>query len=462
MQIQSCKVFVQGQPCQIVKDEFFTAKDTRRPGLTRIIADLEAGSADWDCLIVYKLDRLTRSLLDGGAIFQLLRDNNKGFISVTENIDFSSPMGRAMLGIINIFAQLEREQLGERTRDKMISIASNGEYAPGLCPYGYRRAAPHSNILTIDPRKAETVRNIFKLYLEGKSVDAIHTEYKDIFSKNQITWILRNRHYIGKITYAGKEYPGKHEPIIDPDTFRRAQARLPNREYKSRPAAQKYPYILTGLVFCHCGLRLTPASAKNSRFHYYRCTSHLCKQSVSAPKLETAVLDFISKHEINKQDIEAVCAKIAKRKKEYQSGHAPELDQVSEAIRKTKVDIEKTADAYLSEKNKEYWDERLFILRQELARLELRRNELSAVSSLDLGIFESAKEIIGMLSKLKNALEADPENMELKKNLVTGMVKELRFSAKNEFKLLLNDGTTNSPEWLPRLGLVEPFLLKIK
>lgn len=169
MQIQACKKFINGESCEVIKDEFYTAKDNKRPGLQRILENLKAGTAEWDALIVYKLDRLTRSLLDGGQIFELLRNNNKGFISVTENLDFSSCMGRAMLGIINIFAQLEREQLGERTRDKMMSIAANGEYAPGLCPYGYKRAAPHSNTLAIDERKAEHVRDMYQSYLSGQS-----------------------------------------------------------------------------------------------------------------------------------------------------------------------------------------------------------------------------------------------------------------------------------------------------
>jgi hypothetical protein len=116
MQIDACKSFLRGQSSQTVKDEFYTAKDTNRPGLHKIISDLESGSADWDTLIVYKLDRLTRSLMDGGRIFQLLRDCNKGFVSVTENIDFSSPMGRAMLGIISNVNSLQNAPATRCTR----------------------------------------------------------------------------------------------------------------------------------------------------------------------------------------------------------------------------------------------------------------------------------------------------------------------------------------------------------
>ena len=453
MQIQACKRFIGGESCEIIKDEFYTAKDNNRPGLQQILEDLNSGRAEWDALIVYKLDRLTRSLLDGGQIFELLRNNNKGFISVTENLDFSSPMGRAMLGIINIFAQLEREQLAERTRDKMMSIAASGEYAPGICPYGYKRAAPHSNVLAIDDRKAEHVRDMYQSYLSGQSTDDIHKKYKDILSKNQIIWILKNKHYIGQITYGGKEFKGKHVPIIDTETFARVQAHFPNKEYKSRPAAQRYPYLLAGLLFCHCGKRLTPAGAKNNTFFYYKCTNHLCKTKVSAPKLEKAILEFIENYELNSKQIELVCKKIQEKKKKCLAGNAPELNQITSAIQQVKKDIDTTAMAFLSQKNKDFWDDKLFTLREELNRLEARKIEVSSIADMDLGVFEDARTLLQHMKRIKEHLEKNPDDIELRRQAVTSYIKQVKFSCKDEYLLYLADGTTKRHEWLPRQDL---------
>ena len=443
MQIESCKRFIHGEPSRVIKDEFFTAENNKRPGLIGILADLEAGTADWDTLIVYRLDRLTRSLLNGEKVFQALRNNNKGFISVTERMDFSSPMGRAMLGIINVFAQLEREQLAERTRDKMHSMAAKGEYTCGICPYGYKRPAPHVNTLVIDERPAEEVRDIFKLYISGKSTNQIHLKYKDKRSKNQIINILRNKHYLGLITCKGQEFQGKHEPIIDQETFDRVQRRLPNKQYNSREAAQKYPYLLTGLLYCSCGKRLTPASYKDGTFHYYKCTDPLCKAMVSAPKLEKSVIDYISNYKMHRKDIEQVCAAIKEEKEKYLAGNAPELIALGVAVQKTRKEVDKTANAFLSGKNRDYWDDRLLSLRQELQRLELRRSELLEASKMDLGIFEDATAMADMLKSFADALNREPDNVEAKRQAITSHISRLSLSSPKEFLMLLSDGTSN-------------------
>ena len=172
-----------------ITDEFYTAANSQRPGYQQVLADLESGQADWDVLVVRHLDRLSRSLVDSIPIIEFLRDNGKGLVSVLQNLDLSTPTGRAMLWIILVFAQWEREMLGERVKAKMVSIAAGGGWPCGHTPYGYKRSGvKHDNVLQIDPKRAERVRDIFKSFANGESSDSLARRYKGErgLSKNSI------------------------------------------------------------------------------------------------------------------------------------------------------------------------------------------------------------------------------------------------------------------------------------
>jgi DNA invertase Pin-like site-specific DNA recombinase len=249
MQIQHCKDFVSasgGEVHSIVKDEFFTAKDTRRPGLKGILAELEAGTAEWDSLIVYRLDRLTRSLRDGGRDLRRAARERQGLRLGLRTPGLLHASRRAMLWIIHVFAQFEREQLGERTKDKMVQIAREGGYAPGTTPFGYMRKAKHDNALAIDPAKAAIVKDIFESYAAGVQSIEIWKRYSRHISKNQMLAMLRNRVYLGKIVYDGQEYPGKHDSIISEELFGKVQARLPNKARNTRPPRRSTPIYSRG------------------------------------------------------------------------------------------------------------------------------------------------------------------------------------------------------------------------
>ncbi len=196
MQIKLCREHIESigdEVVEILSDEFYSGKDTARPGLKQLLAELESGKADWDCVCVYKLSRLTRSLKDGAEIFDRFYRCGKGFLSITEkNLDFSTPSGRAMLGILQVFNQFEREQTAENTRNKMISIAAAGGCPYGTPPAGYRRGGKGDNTLYVDERKAESVKDIFTLYASNTPLFSIVRKYnKTAQTLTQIMVLLR-------------------------------------------------------------------------------------------------------------------------------------------------------------------------------------------------------------------------------------------------------------------------------
>ena len=338
MQVEMCKYFVKeqgGEIVDVVSDEFFSGKNTERPGMREILASLKSGKAEWDTIVVYKLSRLTRSLRDGSQIFDELFKWGKGFVSITEkNLDFSTPSGRAMLGILHVFNQFEREQTAENTRNKMIYIAKQDLWPSGRAPYGYKRGAKGDNKLYIDERKALKLKNMFQMYVSKKymTVDIVR---KHGISKQQLLTILRNKTCLGYIVYGGSEYLGQHEAIIDKELFNRAQEILPNRTNGFiRIKAQKYDYLLTGLIKCYCGRRMTPESAKSGQYHYYRCTDlDNCKNRIQASKIEEQAIKYLQASKIDRSVIECALLELKSLRQKEALVNAPKLNNAHIAMK---------------------------------------------------------------------------------------------------------------------------------
>lgn len=389
MQIDYCREYVKfhaGEVYDVRSDEFFTGSDTNRPEFTRTLEELYSGGAEWDVLIVYKLSRMTRSLKDGTAIFAELFKHGKGFVSATENLDYSSPAGRAMLGIMQVFNQFEREQTAENTRNKMITIAAAGGWPVGNAPFGYRRGERKDNRLYPDPRKATIVKDIFSRYLND--ANTIH-ELAKRYGRNPqgILYLLKNPLYTGVIQYAGKIYPGAHEPLIAKTVFDAVQQKMQRRitdgdhTMISRPKKEKYPYVLSGLLRCTCGRFMTPSSGKSSMYHYYRCTDNVtCKGRVNAGKLEEAVIGILQQIHVSDdfragamQGIETICE--ARRR-----DIGPEYEMVSKGLLAATADREKLVDLVLNTgltgKNKVYFNTRLETINNEIETLTARRDLL--------------------------------------------------------------------------------------
>lgn len=232
-------------------DGGWSGSNLNRPKMEELIQDIE--SKIIDAVIVYKLDRLSRSQADTlHLIDKVFIPNDCAFISLNEKFDTATPYGKAMIGILSAFAQLERENIRERTRMGMMERIKEG-YWPGggIPPFGYNYDSKSGILVPND--NADDVRNIFRLYLDGYSTTQLAEMYA-VANDTQITAILKRRTYLGIIPYNNKEYKGKHQPVIDEETWYRAQAEL---ERRSTRKAATTSHLLTGLLVCgKCGAKM--------------------------------------------------------------------------------------------------------------------------------------------------------------------------------------------------------------
>ena len=204
-----------------------------RPALQTLLVDVKAGKLD--VIVVYKVDRLTRSLADFAKLVELFDAHQVSFVSVTQSFNTTTSMGRLTLNVLLSFAQFEREVTGERIRDKIAASKKKGLWMGGVVPYGYR---VESRKLLVDDAEANDVRLIFELYCELTSIPALIRELEDRgirsrvrklalgheiggipFTTGPLSHMLGNRMYLGEINHRDKSYPGEHEPIISVDLF---------------------------------------------------------------------------------------------------------------------------------------------------------------------------------------------------------------------------------------------------
>lgn len=270
----------------IYTDPGFSGAKTERPALQRMIRDIESGAID--IVVVYKLDRLSRSQKDTLYLIEdVFLKNNTSFVSINENFDTSTAFGRAMIGILSVFAQLEREQIKERTLMGRIERAKDGYFhGGGFDPIGYDYVDGH---LVINEYEAMQVRKVFEMFVAGQSINYIHNYMKKRYTTKYSNWgahsavrsVLSTPLYIGKISYHDTLYEGRHESIIDEDTYNQAQEILEKRAavacYNKNPFQSSN--LLTGLLKCECcGARLFAKGNYSGRGiktyrPYYTCYS---------------------------------------------------------------------------------------------------------------------------------------------------------------------------------------------
>ena len=207
-------------------DGGFSGSNTQRPALQKLIEDINQKKVD--VVIVYRLDRLSRSQRDTlYLIEELFLPNNVEFISLNETIDTSTPFGRAMIGILSVFAQLERETITERMKSgRYKRTKDNGYYAGGLVnPLGY--TVKEHGILEINEEEAEIVKVIYQEYIKLQSVRLVQKKLKELGYPvpryQRISLTLRRRLYIGEVSFGNEYFPGAHQPIIDIETFEKVQ-----------------------------------------------------------------------------------------------------------------------------------------------------------------------------------------------------------------------------------------------
>jgi DNA invertase Pin-like site-specific DNA recombinase len=298
-------------------DGGFSGGTLERPGLQRLLADIEAGLID--VVVVYKIDRLTRSLADFARIVEVFEKAGASFVSVTQSFNTTNSMGRLMLNVLLSFAQFEREVTGERIRDKIAASKAKGLWMGGNPPLGYDLPDTGTRILKVNEAEAPIVRSIFTRYLELGSVHALERELIEynIFSKQRTTrhgkvigggpfsrgalfHLLRNRIYLGQIVHRDEVHAGEHEAIVDDALFARVQDLLDRNARRHRSASThritKAP--LTGKLFDATGEVMSPTFSRGKQgrsYRYYVSTSlqqggspatqdHL--QRISAPAIE--------------------------------------------------------------------------------------------------------------------------------------------------------------------------------
>src|SRR6266404_4229452 len=299
-------------------DGGFSGGNLERPALRRLLDDIDARRVD--CVVVYKVDRLSRSLLDFARLMDRFDQRAVSFVSVTQQFNTTSSMGRLTLNILLSFAQFEREMISERTRDKMSAARRKGKWVGGNPVIGYD-VAPQGGSLLVNQEEAQRVREIFALYLELGSLIPVVEELdrrgwrmkswttregrqaggKPI-PKNSLYNLLTNMIYVGKVEYGGQVYEGEHDRIIDDETWNNVQSAL-NRNGRrgGRNIGNKYSALLKGLVrcdSCDVGMVHTYVNKKDRLYRYYVCVKAHQRgwaqretRSVSAPALENAVVE---------------------------------------------------------------------------------------------------------------------------------------------------------------------------
>jgi len=432
-QVAECQGYITardpGATVHVIEDEFQSAGSAKRPGYRRLVAELRSGSAAWDVLVVRHLDRLSRSLTDALPVLRLLQEQGKGLVSTTQAIDMSSPTGRAMLHMILVFAEWEREMASERTRAKMVAIAQAGGWPAGVAPRGYERREKHDNTLYPHPRQGPVITDVFERYAAGEPLPEIRKRYS--IAKSTMYVILRNPIYVGKLPYAGEVYQGRHEPLVSQATWDQVQARLPKKgQHRAKPGRRKRVFLLAGLVKCHCGRALTPASARGrggKRYNYYQCTDGAkggCGYRLRAEILEETIIDMLSGELFTPEDIEQMLELLRQRRAEAAAKARPELQRVETALRTLAAEREKIEQMFLdgivTAATAPMWEERLARCAAETAAHRGRREALRADIDGDMAPYDRAEDVIRDLDKLGDALaRATPEN---RARIITGHI----------------------------------------
>ena len=334
-QREACEAFIASQKHagwvamrELYDDGGLSGGTMERPALLRLLADIKANKVQ--IVVVYKVDRLTRSLADFAKIVDVLDAHGASFVSVTQQFNTTTSMGRLTLNMLLSFAQFEREIAGERIRDKIAASKAKGMWMGGNVPLGYD---VRERKLMVNEAEAETVRMIFRRYAELGSVRLLGHELDRLgvvskrregaggvlaggnrFARGALYTLLQNPIYRGEIGHKGKAYPGQHEAIIDAELWQVVQDKLAdNRQARALGATAEEPSLLAGLIVDSDGQRMTSTHAvkKGRRYRYYVSTplitgtrsDHAKGWRVPAGDVEGLVLDRLRAFFASERDV---------------------------------------------------------------------------------------------------------------------------------------------------------------
>ena len=318
-QREACEAYIKSQASQGWRalpqhfdDPAYSGGNLERPALKRLLREIELGRVD--VVVVYKIDRLTRSLADFAKLVETFDARSISFVAVTQQFNTTTSMGRLTLNVLLSFAQFERELASERVRDKVAASRKKGKWTGGSVPLGYDAK---NKKLVVNKGEAETVRTIFRLYLDLKSFGRLVAELdrRKIVTKRRKTkvakyqggipftygplaYFLKNRIYIGEMHHGGKWFKGEHPAILDRETFDSVQNLLKSNKITRRIRHSRSGALLLGKLFDDTGNRMSPSfSSKNGvRYRFYVSTALRGRKHqagsvtrVSAPEIERLI-----------------------------------------------------------------------------------------------------------------------------------------------------------------------------
>ncbi|MEG3639321.1 recombinase family protein [Magnetococcus sp. PR-3] len=324
-QHEACAAYIASQRSQgwhLLPDRYddggFTGGNMERPALKRLMADIESGLVD--IVVCYKVDRLSRSLLDFSQLIQVFERHNTSFVSITQQFSTTTSMGRLTLNMLLSFAQYEREVIAERIRDKFAASRRKGMWMGGVPPLGYDVV---DRKLVINQEEADLVNKIFKRFTQLGSATELMRELNDAgyhtkawttqsgkfrigkpFDKGALYRILNNRTYLGEAVHKDQAYPGEHEAIISQDLWQRVRSiNARNSHQRANASRIQTSSPLKGIIRCgHCNRSMKPSHTrkKGRQYRYYTCMkatksghSACPVRSVPAGEIENIVLDQI-------------------------------------------------------------------------------------------------------------------------------------------------------------------------
>jgi len=300
-------------------DGGFSGGSMDRPALQKLLAAIREHRID--IVVVYKVDRLTRSLTDFARLVELFDQHGVSFVSVTQSFNTTSSMGRLTLNVLLSFAQFEREVTGERIRDKIAASKKKGIWVGGVVPMGYR---VEDRKLLVEEAEATTVRLIFERYLVLGSLPALQRELRQMgiltrqramasggtrggvpLTNGPINHMLRNRTYLGELNHRESSYPGEHAPIVDPTLFHAVQAKLTRNLHQRRSSRSHSDALLMGRLYDDRDNRMSPTYAVKTglRYRYYVST-----MLVQGRKSEAGSVPRVPASELEGLVLEAIVA----------------------------------------------------------------------------------------------------------------------------------------------------------
>ena len=408
-------------------DGGYTGANMDRPALKRLMADIEAARVD--CVVVYKVDRLSRSIRDFAKMMELFEKQGVSFVSVTQQFNTTTSLGRLTLNILLSFAQFEREIISERTRDKQVAARKKGKWTGGHLVLGYD-LGPAGGRLVVNPDEAEQVRSIFRWYLEGESVFSIVDKARRLGWRNKqwttkdgkpygghalrkphIYHLLANVLYSGRISAGDEICAGEHEAIVDQEIFERVQQRLKQNGSGRKTDRVRVEALLRGLLYCSgCGSSMYQvcASSGQRRYRYYVCLRAQQRRedcgtrSVSAPAVEEAVVESIGRVSIHPRGLEKTLRLVGLRQSEEVSRLREELQGVQSKVKNLKSQLAR---------RREPDPERTANLNEQIAGGETRAAELKqrllilGRDRLDEKEFRGSMETFDKLWKALNTTE---------------------------------------------------------